>query len=145
MHMKKLFDQLDDKIVKLLSLISFIALIFVGIMIAIFLFRELYDMAILAFSTPTNKNYYMILQAILSFFIFFEFLTLIIISIRTKGHVSLLFLLTLGITALIRMLLTYHEELWGLLAISGSILMLIGGAILLKKFVFIEDSEEEHL
>lgn len=143
--MKKYFDHFDDQVVKILTRISFIALILVGIIIAIFLFRELFDMALLAFQPYKAGNYYQILQSILSFFIFFEFLTLIIISIRSKGHVSLLFLLTLGITALIRMLLTYHEELWGLLAISGSILMLIGGAILLKKFIFIEDSEGEHL
>ena len=67
---------------------------------------------------------------------FFEFLTLIITSLRNKGHVSLIFLLSLGITSLIRLLLTYHERLVGVLLIASAILILIIGVFVLKKFVF---------
>ena len=143
--MKKVFEKLERQMTRGLTLLSFIALMVVGLIIAFTMFRELYDMAIFAWTHEPDGHYFEILQSVVSFFIFFEFLTLVVMAIRNRGHVSLLFLLTLGITALIRMLLTYHENLIGLVAISGSILILIVGAILLKHFIFADNSEDEHL
>ncbi|QDK71020.1 phosphate-starvation-inducible protein PsiE [Lactococcus protaetiae] len=143
--MKKFFDHIDEKMVKFLSRISFLSLMVVGLVIVFFLFREIYSMVTMAFQADSSTHYYEVLQSILSFFIFFEFLTLIITSIRNKGHVSLIFLLSLGITSLIRVLLTYHDQLIGLIAISSSILLLIIGVVVLKRFIFTEDKNEEHL
>ncbi|CAM3023812.1 phosphate-starvation-inducible protein PsiE [Lactococcus hircilactis] len=143
--MKKYFDHFELKVAKFLEKISYISLMLVGLAIAFFLFREVYYMFMLVFQTADTGRYYKILEGVLSFFILFEFLTLIVTSIRNKGHVSLIFLLSLGVTALIRVLLIYHDELFGVLAISGAILILIIGIIILKKFIFPNDTTEDHL
>jgi protein PsiE len=114
-------------------------LMVVGLLMVYFLFREVYNLVLLAFLSESEVHYYDILESILSFFIFFEFLTLIITSLRNKGHVSLIFLLSLGITSLIRLLLTYHERLVGVLLIASAILILIIGVFILKKFIFPND------
>ena len=113
--MKNFFNHIELKFANLLSKISFMLLMVVGLLMVYFLFREVYNLVLLAFLSESEVHYYDILESILSFFIFFEFLTLIITSLRNKGHVSLIFLLSLGITSLIRLLLTYHERLVGVL------------------------------
>ncbi|PCR99105.1 phosphate-starvation-inducible protein PsiE [Lactococcus fujiensis] len=143
--MQKHFEKFEDKVVNFLTKASFFSLILVGCVIIFFLFREVYYMLEMTIRAETSSAYYKILDSILSFFIFFEFLTLILTSIRHKGHVSLIFLLSLGVTALIRVLLIYHDNLIGVLAISCSILILIVGIIVLKKFIFPGDSSEDHL
>ncbi|KRO22787.1 hypothetical protein IV65_GL002211 [Lactococcus lactis] len=57
---------------------------------------------------------------------------------------SLIFLLSLGITSLIRLLLTYHERLVGVLLIASAILILIIGVFVLKKFVFPNDDTADY-
>ena len=119
-------------------------LMVVGLLMVFFLFREVYNLVLLAFLSESEVHYYDILESILSFFIFFEFLTLIITSLRNKGHVSLIFLLSLGITSLIRLLLTYHERLVGVLLIASAILILIIGVFILKKFIFPNDDTADY-
>ena len=143
--MKEFFSHFENKIVKLLSKISFLSLMVVGVVIVYFLFREVWNMVVMTMEAPSSTQYYDVLKSLLSFFIFFEFLTLIITSIKNQGHVSLIFLLSLGITSLIRLLLTYHDQLTGVILISSAILILIIGVIILKRFIFPEDKNEEHL
>lgn len=143
--MKKLFHQMEDNIIRILSALSMIALMAVGIVIVLFLFKDAYSMLLLVFKHGSAEHYYEMLEGILSFFIFFEFLTLIVTSLKNRGHVSVLFLLSLGITALIRVLLTYHDSMIGVVAIAAAILILVVAAILLKRFVFPEERADEHL
>ena len=142
--MKNFFNHIELKFTNLLSKISFMLLMVVGLLMVYFLFREVYNLVLLAFISESEVHYYDILESILSFFIFFEFLTLIITSLRNKGHVSLIFLLSLGITSLIRLLLTYHERLVGVLLIASAILILIIGVFVLKKFVFPNDDTADY-
>ncbi|QQE99278.1 phosphate-starvation-inducible protein PsiE [Lactococcus lactis] len=142
--MKNFFNHIELKFANLLSKISFMLLMVVGLLMVYFLFREVYNLVLLAFLSESEVHYYDILESILSFFIFFEFLTLIITSLRNKGHVSLIFLLSLGITSLIRLLLTYHERLVGVFLIASAILILIIGVFVLKKFVFPNDDTADY-
>lgn len=142
--MKNFFNHIELKFANLLSKISFMLLMVVGLLMVYFLFREVYNLVLLAFLSESEVHYYDILESILSFFIFFEFLTLIITSLRNKGHVSLIFLLSLGITSLIRLLLTSHERLVGVLLIASAILILIIGVFVLKKFVFPNDDTADY-
>ncbi len=142
--MKNFFNHIELKFANLLSKISFMFLMVVGLLMVYFLFREVYNLVLLAFLSESEVHYYDILESILSFFIFFEFLTLIITSLRNKGHVSLIFLLSLGITSLIRLLLTYHERLVGVLLIASAILILIIGVFVVKKFVFPNDDTADY-
>ncbi|WP_332372432.1 phosphate-starvation-inducible protein PsiE [Lactococcus cremoris] len=142
--MKNFFNQIELKFANLLSKISFMLLMVVGLLMVYFLFREVYNLVLLAFLSESEVHYYDILESILSFFIFLEFLTLIITSLRNKGHVSLIFLLSLGITSLIRLLLTYHERLVGVLLIASAILILIIGVFILKKFIFPNDDTADY-
>lgn len=142
--MKKFLDDLEEKMIIFLSRISYIALMFAGLVILFLLFREVYNMIVLSFHSSEPEGYYAVLESILSFFIFFEFLTLIVMSLKRKGTVSLIFLLSLGITALIRFLIIYHEQLMGVVLIAIAILLLIIGIIILKRFIFTNDKNEEH-
>ncbi|GBG96145.1 phosphate-starvation-inducible protein PsiE [Lactococcus termiticola] len=140
--MNPFLEKVEKKILNFLTHISFLLLIFIGMVIVYLLFRESYHLISLSISPNNDEQYYDILEGILSFFIFFEFLTLIIMSIKNKGHVSMTFLVSLGVTSLVRVLLTYHESLQGVLYISVAILILIIGVAILRKYVVRREGDD---
>lgn len=72
----------------------------------------------------TSKQYYEVFERILSFFILLEFLILVRTSLKYGGNVSLTFLITLAITAIVRSLLVSHNDDWFIIIISISVLIL---------------------
>ena len=69
--MKNFFNHIELKFANLLSKISFMLLMVVGLLMVYFLFREVYNLVLLAFLSESEVHYYDILESILSFFIFF--------------------------------------------------------------------------
>lgn len=57
----------------------------------------------------------------------------IISALRHHGHTSINFLLGLGVTALIRSLITSHSNIWSTLATSASILVLVIAMVIFNK------------
>ncbi|NRO64987.1 Protein PsiE [Lactobacillus helveticus] len=73
------------------------------------------------------------MDEIIVFFLFFEFTAMIISALRHHGHTSINFLMGLGVTALIRSLITAHGDVWEIVATSVSILMLIIAMVIFNK------------
>lgn len=132
--MQNILNKIETLSLKLFYIISKLALILIGFIVAFLLFRELANLLNLTMSTLYPTVYYDILKSILTFFLFFEFLALIIVSIKNNGHVSLSFLFALAITALVRSLLTYHDNVLEILFISLSILILLVGTLIHNRY-----------
>ena len=64
---------------------------------------------------------------------------MVINILRNGGHISVNFLIGLGITALIRWLIANHGKALDALLISLAVLALIGGTILLTKYLHEEN------
>lgn len=73
------------------------------------------------------------MDEIIVFFLFFEFTAMIISALRHHGHTSINLLMGLGVTALIRSLITAHGDVWEIVATSVSILMLIIAMVIFNK------------
>ncbi len=76
-----------------------------------------------------------VLDEIVTFFLFFEFSAMIVTALKHMGHTSLNFLMSLGITALLRNLITAHGEPMQILIHAVAILLLIIGVVILNKHI----------
>jgi Predicted membrane protein len=76
-----------------------------------------------------------VLDEIVTFFLFFEFSAMIVAALKHMGHTSLNFLMSLGITALLRNLITAHGEPMQILIHAVAILLLIIGVVILNKHI----------
>ena len=132
-NMKK-FYQWADKTGALLQGLSLICISLLGLALVYFMVDEL--IAVVKISTiTTDTDYYNLLEGVVTFFLFFEFVAMVINILRNGGHISVNFLLGLGITALVRWLITEHEKSLDDLIVSLAVLALVVSTILLAKFV----------
>ncbi len=134
MKMKKIAAW-ADKFGDLLQLVSLLAIGLLGLALLYFMGAELWEILQLGAQAHALTNYYDLLEGIVTFFLFFEFIAMVVNILHNGGHVSVNFLLGLGITALIRGLLAYHAKPLDALLIALAVLALVGSTILLTRFL----------
>lgn len=127
-----------DKIVKyftkFLQALLIIALGILGIFLILLLFRELIPLGQQLASRSITSSNDKILDEIIVFFLFFEFAALVISAIKHHGHTSVEFLMDLGVTALVRSLLTVHHNVYDTVFTAIAILLIIIAMVLYHKF-----------
>lgn len=129
----KNFNKFVSKFAQFLQKLLVIAIGLLGIVLIILLFRDLILLFQLLFSSSIKESNSTILDEIIVFFLFFEFTAMVISALRYHGHTSINFLMGLGVTALIRGLITAHGHVWEIIATSASILMLIIAMVIFNK------------
>ena len=136
--MKKIYGWADH-LATFLQVISLVCIGLLGLSLIYFMVDELVAIVRLSTLPSTLDNYYVLLEAVVTFFLFFEFIAMVINILRNGGHISVNFLIGLGITALIRWLIANHGKALDALLISLAVLALIGGTILLTKYLHEEN------
>ncbi|EOW9528368.1 phosphate-starvation-inducible protein PsiE [Bacillus cytotoxicus] len=119
----KLFN-IDHFIAGILQWILNIALIILSIVLAIFLVNETITFIQYIFSAEKFTSYKLV-ESIIVYFLYFEFIALIIKYFKSNYHFPLRYFIYIGITALIRLIIVSHEEPFETLLYAGSILILI--------------------
>ena len=125
--MKKL-NKTASKYANILRFFTIIALGILGALMLILMFSQLNSNNLI--NIPTK-----VLDEIVTFFLFFEFSAMIVTALKHMGHTSLNFLMSLGITALLRNLITAHGEPMQILIHAVAILLLIIGVVILNKHI----------
>ncbi|BBP92116.1 protein PsiE [Bacillus safensis] len=96
---------------------------FFGIALSVLLISETWYIVQFVYKTLFNKgeSYYGMLGELLIFFMYFEFIALIIKYFKSNFHFPLRYFIYIGITAVIRLIIIDHEEavstFWWALAI----------------------------
>lgn len=81
-----------------------------------------------------TASYFNLIEEILSFFLYFEFVALVAKYFTNNFHFPLRYFLYIGITAVIRMLIVNHDTTWDTLILSGAILALVISLVLVAKY-----------
>ena len=103
--MKK-FNKLTVKTAKIFQAILVIAMSLLGIVLVLLLFREFLPIIQHLISPSISKSNVEILDELIVFFLFFEFIAMIVSALRNHGHMSINFLIeTLGSAAAILILI----------------------------------------
>ncbi|MCM2979057.1 phosphate-starvation-inducible protein PsiE [Priestia aryabhattai] len=107
LDLKKIIVQLPDMLQILLNTCLF----FIGLILSFLLIKETgYIFSYVAFVTAENKDYYSFTEELLTFFLYFEFIALIIKYFKSHFHFPLRYLIYIGITAIVRLIIVDHDN-----------------------------------
>ncbi|MFS0562300.1 phosphate-starvation-inducible protein PsiE [Terribacillus sp. 179-K 1B1 HS] len=112
-------------IAKVLQYVLNIGLILLAIAITILLAKELIDIINNSLFNEGNTSRLEFLNNILVFFLYFEFIAMIVKYFQEDYHFPIRYFLYIGITALIRLIVVYHESALHTLYYCGAILLLV--------------------
>lgn len=76
-----------------------------------------------------------LIEELITFFLYFEFLALIVKYFKNNYHFPLDFFLYIGITAVVRLLIVSHETALDTMIWAAAILILVISLVLVEKFV----------
>lgn len=96
-----------------------------AVIILIFMFRQIGDLAMFVMKPLTIGNFTLMMQEVISFFMLFEFIMMILRYIQEGHHIPIRYLILICITAILRQLLVLHDEGIQTLLLSLSILLLV--------------------
>ncbi len=123
--MKKMVT-MQKMIPQFLQTVLNISLIMLAILLSVMLVMELIEFLQMLFSA-TERDYKYFLANILIFFLYFEFITMIIKYFKEEYHFPLRYFIYIGITAMVRLIIVEHENAFNTLLFSLVILVLIIG------------------
>lgn len=124
------------RISKLLLTIKNIALVGVGIALCIALINTLISLGYVTWANIQGySTYSLLIEELITFFLYFEFIALIIKYFKNNFHFPLDFFLYIGITAIVRLLIIDHESAFDNLIWSVAILVLVCSLVLVEKFI----------
>lgn len=105
-------------------LLNFGLLILAAILV-VFLARETYSLANVLFINSDDSPFYLLIEGIVIYFLYFEFLALIVKYFESGYHFPLRYFIYIGITAIIRLIIVDHECPVDTIMYAGSILVLV--------------------
>ena len=80
-------------------------------------------------------SYQHFVEEILVFFLYFEFVALIVKYFKNNYHFPLRYFIYIGITAIIRMIIVQHDDPKSVLVWSGAILLLVISLAIAEKYI----------
>lgn len=117
---------LKDIIPKLLQVILNIGITVLALALCVMLFMEMVDFVKFILSGE-KQDYKYFLSNILVFFLYFEFITMIVKYFKEDYHFPLRYFMYIGITAMLRLIIVEHESAMDTLIFALVILILIIG------------------
>jgi len=82
-----------------------------------------------------DSSYSLFIEELITFFLYFEFIALIVKYFKNNFHFPLDFFLYIGITAIVRLLIISHESAMDMLIWAISIFVLVCSLVLVEKFL----------
>lgn len=116
---------------RVLQTVLNLSLVFLGIILSVLLVQELVVFSKILIQTK-NSDYKLFLANILLFFLYFEFITMIVKYFKEDYHFPLRYFLYIGITAMIRLIIVDHDHPINTLFYSLVILILIIGYFIMN-------------
>ena len=91
----------------------------------IFIGRETYHLAMVLFVNNDQASSYLLIEGIVIYFLYFEFIALIIKYFSSGYHFPLRYFIYIGITAIIRLIIVDHKSPYDTLVFACAILVLV--------------------
>ena len=124
------------RISKLLLTIKNIALVGVAISLCIDLINTIINLGYVTWANIQGySTYSLVIEELITFFLYFEFIALIVKYFKNNFHFPLDFFLYIGITAIVRLLIIDHESAFDNLIWSVAIFVLVCSLVLVIKFI----------
>ena len=103
-----------------------VALVLLAIILIGFLCKETYVLANVLYIEPTTKaSAYLLIEGIVIYFLYFEFIVLIAKYFQAHHHFPLRYFIYIGVTAVLRLIIVDHDNPIATLVYSFAILVLV--------------------
>ena len=119
-------NSVKDLVPQVLQIVLNISLTVLALVLSMMLVLELVEFLQIVFSSK-KRDYKYFLDNILVFFLYFEFITMIVKYFKDDYHFPLRYFIYIGITAMVRLIIVEHEHPTDTLLFSLVILVLIIG------------------
>lgn len=96
-----------------------------AIILIVFLGKETIHLANVLFNTSEQSSSYLLIEGIVIYFLYFEFIALIVKYFQSGYHFPLRYFVYIGITAIIRLIIVDHKNPFDTLCYSAAILILV--------------------
>ncbi|KQN57753.1 phosphate-starvation-inducible protein PsiE [Erwinia sp. E602] len=100
-------------------------LIALAVILVIFLGKETIHLANVLLNTGEQTSSYLLIEGIVIYFLYFEFIALIVKYFQSGYHFPLRYFVYIGITAIIRLIIVDHKNPLDTLAYTFAILILV--------------------
>ncbi|EJD6037705.1 TPA: phosphate-starvation-inducible protein PsiE [Morganella morganii subsp. sibonii] len=101
--------QPSRQIATVLQWVLNIALLILGVLLIVFMGKETLTLINLLFSGQ-EKTTYLLLDSIVTYFLYFEFIALIVKYFSSGYHFPLRYFIYIGITAMVRLIIVDHSD-----------------------------------
>lgn len=131
----KLKDKLKIKKIGIDNILQWVlntSLVLLSIVLIYLLGKEVLNLINLTFFSESNKEHKELLQSILTFFLYFEFISMIVKYFQDNYHFPLRYFMYIGITASVRLIVVDHDDALQTLYFSGAILLLVISYAIIK-------------
>ncbi|MBG6243667.1 phosphate-starvation-inducible protein PsiE [Candidatus Symbiopectobacterium sp. 'North America'] len=113
------------KVAKMLQTILNIGLLLLATILVIFLMKETFHLAQVLLSSSEKDSSFQLIEGIVIYFLYFEFIALIVKYFQSGYHFPLRYFVYIGITAIIRLIIVDHKDPLDTLAYAAAILVLV--------------------
>ncbi len=113
------------QIATVLQWILNIGLLVLGLILIVFLGKETVYLARVLLHTGEQSSSYSLVEGIVIYFLYFEFIALIVKYFQSGYHFPLRYFVYIGITAIIRLIIVDHKNPMDTLCYSAAILILV--------------------
>lgn len=112
-------------IATLLQWVLNLGLLSLAVILVVFLGKETIHLANVLLNTSEQASSYLLIDGIVIYFLYFEFIALIVKYFQSGYHFPLRYFVYIGITAIIRLIIVDHKSPFDTLCYSGAILVLV--------------------
>ncbi|MGC6388457.1 phosphate-starvation-inducible protein PsiE [Ewingella sp. S1.OA.A_B6] len=100
-------------------------LLVLAAILMLFLGRETYHLGMVLFVNNDQSSSYLLIEGIVIYFLYFEFIALIVKYFSSGYHFPLRYFIYIGITAIIRLIIVDHKSPYDTLVYACAILVLV--------------------
>lgn len=118
-------NPIAQKIARLMQWVLNAGLLILAFILMVFLGKETVHLANVLFSTSEQASSYLLIEGIVIYFLYFEFIALIVKYFQSGYHFPLRYFVYIGITAIIRLIIVDHKNPFDTLCYSAAILLLV--------------------
>lgn len=102
-----------------------LGLLALGLILIIFLCKETIHLATVLFTPGDDASSYLFIEGLVVYFLYFEFIALIMKYFQSGYHFPLRYFVYIGITAIVRLIIIDHKSPLDVLIYSAAILVLV--------------------
>ncbi|WP_437614419.1 phosphate-starvation-inducible protein PsiE [Erwinia sp. V71] len=113
------------RVANALQMVLNFGLLVLGIILVIFLGKETIHLGNVLLNSSEQASSYLLIEGIVIYFLYFEFIALIVKYFQSGYHFPLRYFVYIGITAIIRLIIVDHKNPFDTLIYAAAILILV--------------------